>query len=263
MPRQKEFMPLSQASTGRVRFDVVLPEYINPDCIGINKDIDKFIRRGGIRALRVATVSDGETTNYRLTSIGSVNEQGSAVGGGIIAQKVALFETHSENRSPLPYSPSLHAAEWIDGTIVLNTKQIAQEIQNNKKEKKGVRSPKAWADQINKALQDGIIAIGTNHLLFGASPLERLRRGTIDVFYGMATSVGFWFDPKVGVMVLGGVAGAKIIENGLELRLAADIGRPYRASAFHGYEVDLATFLTLTTKTQRLAKEIPESKMRQ
>lgn len=270
MSAREKFVPLSRASTSRLRFSVTLPEFIDSDQIGINvQEIHRLCRLGGIKHLQVTGLTEGETTQYKPTIVG-VSPQGEAYAGKVATKtEVATSKATSELRRGYNNLPP--SARWIDGKIELNLSEIKQRIQQDDSLPRGVRTSSAWADHVNNALKEGIAKIGISHLLLGMTKFEAAVALVTDID---ATLIAANAEPLIQpimhnyhphIPALADVIFGLVFRNGgLNLweryNHRHNVAKEdFRFSLFYGPEIDRALALGVMVATRRLAKALPQN----
>lgn len=246
---------IEQRETPKLQLDLNLPEYVDKDQIGVNlKGIDQMCRMGGIRTLYVSGRS-GETSSYTPTMVGRTSEGAGMAGKTGIQKKARKYSAHEAGQNKSVFSEG----RWIDAEVVINLSEMSNKLSDEKQ----LRSPGAWAKEINPALKKGIVDAGQAHLIYGASGLEKFMdadslcigiwSGSEGKSFGMEVPV----PASIATAVIVGSVSWKLIKK----MMSNDMNEEgYRLSMFNGPQLDRAVILQGMGKTKRLVKELPKEK---
>lgn len=248
------YQPLSEAELGtpRIDFALNLPEYLNTDKIGINvRRIHMMMRLGGIRSLTIEGKS-GETETVTPSIVGG-NEEGAVAGTRAIIKKVPKSMSLRSNESGDREYNSL-ASKWTDARVIVNLSQMQDELSQAGQ----LRSEKAWAKEINKAITKELTEQGTKHLLMDMEFWDYFDVAASLGYTGVSTSFHLEEGP------LGAIRRLLLYNLGMNIMNRYVFGRKYarynddgyRWSAFVGPQFDRAVILQTMAKSGRVAKEI-------
>ena len=166
---ERGFTPLPEVESEKVRFSIKLPDYIDPNEIGVNvSGIETLCRIGAIRHLRVEG-SYNKQDHITDIAVMGVGNSGAAYMGGLASAESSLHKEVSEEMDP-NYIPYL--GRWASGKITIDMQSIANKLGENNRWEGGVRSTKGWSHHLNKAVKEGIANIGTEHLVYGLTKKE-------------------------------------------------------------------------------------------
>lgn len=220
MDQKKEqgFIPISQAWTPKIRFDVNFPTYVNKEEIGVNLGRINLLRYlGGISHLRLVSVS-GEENKEEHPQIIGFSSNGEAYAG---KTRTSTTTTSSSTDSGLNRERSsggfVLPERWVDGIVKIDMKAATNKINSNRNWRKGTRDPEAWASIVDESLRKGINEIGVKHLIFGGNLNDKLqillaacfsianaaKAGSTEPH--MPTLEGFVSDMAVRLVILNGV----------------------------------------------------------
>jgi len=263
MAEKPKFIPLPELESSQVRFDLVLPPFVNQNLLGINiMGVEGLLRVGGIGHLTVKSES-GDSSSFVPTIVG-VDSQGGALADKIGLQtKVSAYEIKNEDPSSLiPFN-----SRWVDSTIVINIDEMSQRILHESRGWKrdvGIRSPEVWADYLDKTLRHGINSAGNNYLIGG---MDRA-----DWFFAVLTGAFavLLAAPSLVNMDLTGLFGYtaawEVLSQGIwdvverQFRREHDLNSGYRWSLFMTLapHFDRALILNILSRTTTLVSSLPE-----
>ncbi|OGE02585.1 hypothetical protein A3G16_03605 [Candidatus Curtissbacteria bacterium RIFCSPLOWO2_12_FULL_41_16] len=257
---ERGFIPITEAQSERVRFQVGLPDFVDQDRIGVNlREIQRLCQIGGIHRLVVLGVEDLDTSKT-VPQILGFNSQGSTYMGKA-ASKADV--SPSESFSAPGWEGKSHPQQWSDALIAVNMNQVRDRIGNDKRWSEGIRSPKAWSHYLNRGIKDGISKEGIAQLL---NLRNKVDLAIFAAFVGAAATDAVplprWFDPHIPSVreAIQAYFTWSITWNVIERFM--DGKRPFlsdgnnRYTAFYGPEVDRAVLLKVLTKTRTLVKQI-------
>jgi hypothetical protein len=241
-----KFVPIEYAQSDQVRTRVSLPQYVNSEEIYVNLyGIGKLCRLGGIRHLDIVGLDENETSKS-VPQIVGFSQNGEALAGKAIVKTVPESSSSSSSESKR-HKP--HSFRWVDSTIVVNTSEINQRIQNEDYYEKGVRSTKAWSNHLNKAVKSGITKEGVRHLSVGLSQHNWLM---LAIQYGAMSFFELSNNPSLGGMAI------RILITSAIINLADFVFEnrksEFRASLLYGPQLDRALLLYLSTLSSTLVK---------
>lgn len=252
---EKGFIPLSRANSAIVRTDIVLPEYVDSEQIGLDlKRIHTLCWLGGLRHLKIEGVNNQSATESTPVVVG-INGDGSAVAGRAAVGKAEPFHFDDfESGNSAGSIWARHQLTWVDGQIHLNLEAMSKRIVSKSKQSgENLRLPSAWGHLLDQALKEGIANIGINHLIFGVNKPalaclmflifsnERLYTAT-----SPSELLTSWLINNSSTLLISLVDGSLTgSEDG------------YRLSAFFGPQLDRALALKVLSQTQPLVKALP------
>lgn len=258
-----QFIPIKDAKSERVRFDVVVPEFVDAEKIGVNfRDIRRLCRIAGISHLRVESVT-GESQTPSIPQVVGYNKNGEAyAASGKVQAKDPVFDSKSSinNSSLIP-----HSATWVNTVLRLNIDEISDRIGHDTKWAHSLRSPEAWANYFNLAVKQGITKEGAKHLIFGMnnyqtglSLFQNIDSVLIESHASMFNFFFANFGPRIPRMT--DVAISLIIRNtflnsiNFVVYRGNDNQDGSRLSLIYGPQVDRAILLIIMAKTKTLIK---------
>lgn len=243
---ENKFIPLPEANTEKVRFNLDFPRFVDASRIGVDVEgIAAMCRMGGIKHLRVIGETEGKTTSQEVNIVGFTSRGEAFAGKGKTSNVPTM---HSDSQLTARYRGLFsHCDEWINVTTTLNMDEITSRIMRERKFPEGVRSIDAWTAHLNRDIKTAIRQKGTRHLLFGLSKAQLFFLAFYDLPWKIPTGPQDFIAP-----FLGGNIGGLIIGQGIS-RISG--GRP-RFSCFFGPELDRAAVLQVMTRTQTLVKPI-------
>ena len=158
MTERKEYVPMPDANTDRVRTAATLPFHLEQQ-IGLNIGrIETLLQIGGIANLKISSDHQGERSQVVGQIVGT-GFDGSAVAGKFLCETVETVE------NKFAYNGSIikaKAARWADMEIILNIPEMTQKILYQDKK---VNDAKNWVTELNRALRDSIRKEGIKHLV--------------------------------------------------------------------------------------------------
>ncbi len=161
---KKDYVSLAELESSKLRFVTPLPSFVDQGLIGINLSrINLLCRLGGIRHLRIEGQTDEETSSFVPTLVG-FDTQGNAYAvktGMKTSVPTYTTDSQSNNLGPLP-------ARWVNGVIKINVDETANRILSETRWSNGVNNSDAWSYYLNSIIKNGIVDIGTKHLILGA-----------------------------------------------------------------------------------------------
>jgi len=252
-----DYIPIEQASTPRVRFEIPLPQFLPEGLIRVNiPNVHHLCRIGGISHLRVGGTTKGEITKY-VPSIIGMDAQGNALAGrSTLKTSSDPIESLDMDDSPTsgPSFSRPHSATWVNGAINLNMNEISETIRGENRWRRGVYSTEAWAHHLNKSLNEGIAEIGIRHLLMGFTRDSLI--GTLMSYMFMLVPIGQ--DLTVETLAKNLTIGS-LVFNGIDYLRYRKIDDGYRFSVFYGPQLDRALALKILSKTTPLVRDFSET----
>lgn len=172
--RAGNFIPISELSeyeTERIHWSAELPDYAPAEAIGVNVErLGNLARLGGFNQLTI-TSGAGDITET-MPSVSSVDEHGSATATmRATIKKAELTELHQE--APGTLDKRRYEYFWPNATMNLNLSEITDRLSSSKKPG-ALRQPKAWTNQIDQAMRQGIRRAARENLLTNTSPAQKL-----------------------------------------------------------------------------------------
>jgi len=155
MSRRANFVPLSQFEESC--WDVKLPEYVDPDRIGIHTSrLGVLANLAGYKDHVHVISADGDTTQHNPMIVGN-DSQGNAFGamGGVKPARLSNVEGLDYDRRG-----TIHTSPFLQ--ITVNTKEMTQRLQHKKA---NVRTPEPWAAQLNDAIGNGLRDAAWEHMI--------------------------------------------------------------------------------------------------
>ncbi|MBI2034389.1 MAG: hypothetical protein HYT11_01515 [Candidatus Levybacteria bacterium] len=166
---ERGFTPLPEVESEKVRFAIKLPDYIDPNEVGVNvSGIETLCRIGAIKHLGVEGSYNQQARIANVAVMGTSNS-GAAYMGGIASAESSLHKEFGEEIDPA-YVPYL--GRWTSGKITIDMQGVANKLNENNRWERGVRSTTGWTHHLNKAVKEGIANIGTGHLVYGLTKTE-------------------------------------------------------------------------------------------
>lgn len=127
------FKRFNEAKTDRINLQGVLPNIIDPNKIQANiSALERACNLAGINRLEGNNLSQQPTTGFRVTTVGLV---GNNAAGFPSRNQEDLFQVNST------YSPST----GFVGTILLNSREIGQQIAKRREWRQSYYSVEGWA----------------------------------------------------------------------------------------------------------------------
>lgn len=280
--KKETFVPIDQADTKYIKFDIPWHKWIPTENIGVNIErINQLRRFSGMRFLMIFGDPQGKTTEAKPT-IAGIDTKGQAMAG----QKVEIIpqkEFTTIGIAPQEYNYRKPPSRIYDGLTVLNLNEINQKIlvqPNNK----GVRDANEWSTQLDLALKSAINKLGTESLINNLTPIQKMEEkiliaspfvasfasmgmgqilggGSLGMDYILATLPAYYFLGNLMVNVLD-YNNYKQVINDLKRDFPQysqaewDDFRSFRWSLFHYRQYDRALMLNLMTKNSTLVKKI-------
>lgn len=247
----KDYIPLAELESEKFSFVATLPNFVNQHSIGINLNkINLLCRLGGINHIRVEDQIDEEISSFVPTMIG-FDIQGNAYAakaGMRTSTPTYTIDSQSENNELFPQS-------WTNGVIKVNFNETANRILGEKKWINGVSSPDAWSYQLNKIIKNGIVDIGTKHLILGGNIFDYL------VDFMIVSSIMIRdFSQRENPLVGYGIWYLWCNIYPYVINRNPDGWR--QSLLLTGPEIDRAILLKLTSLTSTLVKSIPDSTLK-
>lgn len=246
---KKDYTPLAELESPKLRFVAPLPSFVDPRSIGINlKRVTLLCRLGGISHLRVEGLTDEETSSFVPTIVG-FDTQGSAY-----AAKTGMktsVPTYTVDSLSLPGRGLTYlASRWVNGVVKINVDETANRILSETRWRNGVNSNDAWSYHLNRILKGGIVDIGTKHLVLGASRLDYLLElfpvlSIANIFFGGGNPLVMYALWYFGV-------------NGLTARFNINPEGWRQSLLLHGPQLDRALLLKLISLKSTLVRSIPD-----
>ncbi|MFA5933322.1 MAG: hypothetical protein WCV81_03625 [Microgenomates group bacterium] len=254
---KNNFIPIEEASYEGARFNVVLPNFVDTERIGVNTQaIHRFCRLGGIKHLRVTGNTDGETSSFTPTIVG-YDSQGNAYAGktGIKTIVPTFTQTSDEDGySELGmYKP--HASTWVNTNIDLNLNEITKNIEEEERWQGDLRSTDAWSYYLNKSIKNGLTNAGIKHLVWGFSKSEVFRHA---FQYGMMGFFHATFDNGSLESLINRVVIGSTLLNLFDAAVASRNIRDHRVSIFFGPQLDRAAILKILSARTTLVASIKD-----
>lgn len=251
---KKDYVPLAELESPKLRFVTPLPSFVDPRSIGINLDgVTLFCRLGGISHLRVEGQTSQETSSFVPTIVG-FDTQGSAYAAKTGMQ--TSIPTYTVDSLPDRGSglTSL-GSRWVNGVVKINVDETANKILSETRWRNSVNSSDAWSYHLNRILKGGIVDIGTKHLVLGASRRDYLMElfPVSSILYSFLTesnplvplaTYGIWY----------------FVINVLHAHSRVNINHEgWRQSLLlHGPQLDRALLLKLISFKSTLIRSIPD-----
>jgi hypothetical protein len=154
---------LERHDSGRIRWDVQLPDYAHYDEIGANmRTLNWVAVAAGFDSIRIGSFAGGtDRIMPQVNGYGGVGgEQGEATATGRTYKRRAKRQA-SEDSGPIRTSEfwsqtpdqmqplvELMTPSYASGTLKINTDVIAQSLSGNRE----LHQPKAWARELNSAV---------------------------------------------------------------------------------------------------------------
>lgn len=236
MGKENGFVPIDEANTERIRFDVDLPPFVERTNVRANPErLEGWMRLGGISHLRVETF-EGERVMESPAILG-FDAQGNAYAGksGTAVGDSNAIETNKHRRG-YPYR---------DIRLKINVNELDRKIRDM-----NVRSSVPWANEINNSVSRAIRETGSKVLIE-----DQLRA---EVF-GTATYTYFLSQ----ILLSQDESSALVLGSGLLMRSAMIIVLPDingRHSFFVGPQLDRAALLQARTRLHKVVKGFEEKK---
>jgi hypothetical protein len=245
--KEDNFVPLPEAQDNRTRTMVHLPAYVDSEGILINlSGINRLSNLGGIRHVDIRSLADNETSRS-MPTIAGWTPDGKALGGRIATKVVTEYTSRSVLVKTTPYRP--HAEQQIDTAIEINTAEINQRIQNDRKIKQGVRNQKAWSKHLNKDIKDSITKEGMKHLVAGLDTYNRFMAITENGLM-FSSGLAYGFESKYLPAWIFATSGFL----NFIFFMASDVKHDYRFSLLYGPQVDRAIVLYLASLGTTIVK---------
>lgn len=261
---EKDFIPIPEAWSQKIRFNINFPKYVNEGEIGVNlKRVSLLCYLGGMSSLRVVSVS-GEEKQEEAPQIVGFTSNGEAYAGASRASTRTSLISVGSNSQKEGFA-SLLQERWIDGVIKINMNAATNQISRDRHWSKGTRDTEAWAQVVDKSVRKGLNEIGVNHLLFDrnsndkvqflmATAFSMLNASGIPVLLGpiqphMPTPEGFVSD----LMIRFGILNILFFMLNIPKRLFGNEG--YRMSFFLGAQPEYALALKIFSQ-RRLVKKL-------
>lgn len=177
--KKPEFTPLPEIHHQRIKLNLALPPFINPEEIGIDlARTETLMNIGGVLGLAISSAHKG-VTRSQPTIVG-VGPNGEALAGKTgLADPKEVFsgESQSLRNGFFPRIP--HGLNWAVASATINIDEVVDRVSKDKRWEKGTRDPAAWAFFINEAMKTTIARVGRHQLLSGASGWEKIVSGMI------------------------------------------------------------------------------------
>lgn len=236
---ESNFVPINEASSDRVRFNIDLPPYIDRTQIRANiPRIERLMRIGGINHLRVETF-EGDQVSESPTIVG-FDSQGNAYAGKTGATTIPKeFEVDSAANSH-------RGSPTADVKIKLDIRQINESIVNE-----GVRASREWARKIDKGVTTGLRNSGNKILL-----VENFKK---NIFAGGTQAIILPIDialQDLNNLIFSLVWFSGVLQGGYSMLYK---GR-HRWSILLGSQLDRAALLQVRSRLQRVVKASDELK---
>lgn len=260
----ERYVPLDQANTQRVQFNLAFPMGVDRNQIGIDiMRVERLCRLSGIKQLRVLSQTGLETSGSVPTVIGS-NQDGEAYAGRIGKTKqVPTYTVKSyHDYEPDAFWEKLQPFRQICGIITVNTDEVTTKIARDSKWKTGVRSTDAWTHYLDHTLREGIGTVGADNLLGVDSSQKSLFAGLTGFGYLLGTSAELPYAPGLLSLVPAilmhhqFVGMASTYWSGRKDGFRGD----FRWSLFYGIEPERAAILAIMTARKGLVKKMGPQK---
>lgn len=145
--------------TPRVKLSLNLPEYIDQDKIKVNvRQLHRMMRMGGISTITVVGQS-GEIESTTPSLVGHSPDGTGYAGNKTIVKKVPTSVSSRERQGDID-QPLFTAGRWTDATVTINLSQLQDKLSQEGK----LRSPQAWAKELDQAMKEGVAQEGIKHL---------------------------------------------------------------------------------------------------
>lgn len=236
MPKlERGFVPIDEVNTGKVRFAVDLPHYLDRTQIRANTErIESLMKLGGVAHLRIETYDDDRVASVPI--ILGHDSQGEAYAGKAASKSETKNITLERRRGR--GSPKVNALAKID------IQAISAKASDN------LRSPEIFAREIDRAVLDAIRKAGNTSLVKQGFPHDAYQLsiyGVNRLIFGLenAGSVeGFATDSLLMYGILSPIFGL----------IARVYGRHDRFSLFTGPQLDRWGVLQARTRLQHVVK---------
>lgn len=280
-----EFTPLPQVKSQRLNFELfqnALPPYVDQEQIGIEIGLlEQVLYIAGIKHLTVTGLGEVRKTRP-FPQISQINSHGEAVTHLITTKDESqLYQANTSPEKNEYWKP--HYYDWVDGTISVNTQEVAQTIGDNRQIwPRGSREAAAWAHHLNLGLKQGVKWLGYKHLIENVPTRQKVDfyfltsiSSTYALVFGNVASLltrDSLLQPTeflaLGLLFLPGVHKlGQLIDNSYYYLFQALSGRHpqsgiKRSTLFVGYEFDNYLQILVATNrhnfSQALGPKLPE-----
>jgi len=248
----ERYVPLDQAYTSRVRFDVTLPAYVDRRRIGVNVDrVDKLCKIGGIKHLTV-TGTDGEVSSFTPTIVGSNNGEAYAARKGAKTKAPTYSIDSEEHRALLDVMPGFRHTV---ATLNLNLTDTADRVMKDSNKQGKVRDVEKWIPYLDDSLKKGLIDITTQNLNSAGGKKVFIIMSTFGVTLGLLQ--GITYSPQV--TLIPSILFTYQVSNYVERYMGRNFSlENYRWSLFSGLQFDRVFVVKIMANRGNLLKALPE-----
>lgn len=230
MGKESGFVPIDEANTERIRFDVDLPSFVNRTEVRVSPGrLESWMKLGGISHLRVETF-EGERVVEGPNAVG-FDAQGNAYAGksGAALGRNDELET-TKNRKVFPQR---------DIKLKINARGIDRNMRDA-----NVRSSAPWANEINDSIARAIRETGSKVLIEDQLKAEVIASGTYTYFLSQV----LLNQDEASALFLGF---SMLLRNAL---IALTPNNNGRLSLFVGPQLDRVVLLQSRTRLQKAVK---------
>ena len=249
---KKDYVSLADLESPKFRFVASLPNFVDPRSIGININrISLLCRLGGIRHLRVEGLTDEETSSFVPTLVG-FDTQGNAYAAKTgMKTSVPTYTTDSQSYDlgPLP-------TRGVNGVIKINVDETANRILSETRWSNGVNNNDAWSYHLNSIIKNGIVDIGTKHLILGADKRDYL----LELLPVSSMTINSSSVDGLNLLVLFGIWYFMVNVFSPHVTRRPEGWR--HSLLLYGPQLDRALLLKLASLKSTLVKSIPNSEMK-
>jgi len=260
MSPEREFVPMSEANTERVRTTATLPFQLH-ERVGLNvKRIHSICQLAGFSHLKIQNDPSGETSQA-VPQIVGLDRNGSAVAGKAAVKNVPTYQSDYSPDPVFDVGRPMKQAVWKNLTVSLNTEEMKQRILLSDER---VTDSSEWGKQIDEALKKATLRSGVRHLVGDIGRVEKILSL---FFYTLVYSEDLVSIAKDDTSLLEAIPmfATSFALTGVVMTAMNSLaygtekpGEGRRASFFFGPELDRAIALAVSTYTGRLAKGLSE-----
>lgn len=224
---QAEFVPMTDFRSEMVTIHMhAWPSYLDTAKIGVNaKRLERICRVAAMDHLSIVPYSQSPTRAY--AEVAGVDSQGGAVATRAREENMPTFETTS--RLLYPHLGLREPYRWFASTLRINTTAIEERIRSDPRPEVKLRTPKPWADALDRSIRRGVDQIGTGNLMGELwSRPDMVLEGALPLIWGLGEllhpdrsnaipiygAIDPTLKPIVGTIIAGVVVGQ--VENGLD-----------------------------------------------